>query len=75
MPRMSKNTTSMDFIQLRLILDCFARGNDDHCDDCSFVSGSYPCTADDSEHEGWLTRCTLTDVLANSDAIFLPLGV
>jgi hypothetical protein len=42
MPRLSKNTMSMVFVELRLILAFFGRGDDEffHCDD--FVSGSYP---------------------------------
>jgi hypothetical protein len=42
MPRMSKNTMSMVFVELRLILAFFGRGDDGlfHCDD--FISRSYP---------------------------------
>jgi hypothetical protein len=44
MPRMSKNTMSMVFVELWLILTFFGRGDDGifHCDDWRFVSVSHP---------------------------------
>jgi hypothetical protein len=44
MPRMSKNMMSMVFVELWLILTFFGRGDDRlfQCDDCCFVSESYP---------------------------------
>jgi hypothetical protein len=41
---MSKNTMSMVFVELRVVLTFFGHGDDGlfHCDDCPFVSGSYP---------------------------------
>jgi hypothetical protein len=48
---MSKNTRSMVFVELWLILAFFSCGDDGlfHCNNCRFVSGSYTYTQDSSQ--------------------------
>jgi hypothetical protein len=79
MPRMSKNTMSMVFIELRLILAFFGHEDDGlfYCGNCRFVSvvpvNPRLVTGDDPGREGWIIRVTLTEILAHCDAMFLLL--